>query len=402
MQTIQLRERQASRVSIRLSDSHLEALNKAGVEARPVNANGLEWELSPSSTIGMVGCDGVNFLIRPKIPIDHVMFLIGYAASPGEWRPLPGGLSADDDLLGAVVPAFVLRAQEAIRRGLLQGYRTAEESLNTVRGRIRLNEQINTRFGQALPVEVVYDDYTEDIEENRLLKAAIQTLWRMPILEPEVRRELGALRPAFTSVAQKTYRRDAVPTVHYDRLNSRYRPAVELARLIVGDTILELFQGEPTGASFLVDMNCVFEEFLRSSLREALRLSEYEWPPGVPGGRDLRLDDQGSIRLQPNMSWWQGRRCVFVADAKYSSDGKLHSDVYQLLAYCTAANLPSGMLIYPSEESETEIHRIANTDTCIEVCSLDINGTPHAIMDKVARIAERARHHRMSALNAGA
>ena len=101
-----------------------------------------------------------------------------------------------------------------------------------MRGRIRLTDQINARFGLPLPVEVTYDDFTEDIEENRLLKTAIHLLWRMPIRSPGARRELGALRPAFASVALGSYRPGQVPAVHYTRLNQRYRPAVELARLI--------------------------------------------------------------------------------------------------------------------------------------------------------------------------
>ena len=400
MQTIQLREREACQVSVRLNYQQLKALRQAHVETTPVSANGTEWMMCPSSFVGVVNCDGLSVVIRPRIPIDRVMFLVGYALSPGDWRSTQNGLGTDGHLLEAIAPAFVLRTQEAIRRGLLQGYRTEEESLNTIRGRIRLNDQINTRFGQTLPVEVAYDDYTEDIEENRLLKAAIQTLWRMPIGNPEVRRELGALRPSFTSVSRGSYHLGAVPKVNYDRLNRRYRPAVELARLIIGGSMLELFQGEANGQSFLVDMNQVFEVFIRSALREALKLSESEWPAESSGGRALRLDEAGQIPMQPGLSWWQGRRCVFVGDAAYMPTEQQRGDIYQMLAYCTAANLPSGMLVYASEEADQTIHRIAHSCVSIEVAAVDITGDPQALLAEIAQIADRVRAHRMAALNA--
>ena len=399
MQTIQLREHETSRVGVRLNDEQLEALRRARVEVRPASANGAEWELRPSSYIGMVSCGGLRVVIRPKILIDRVMFLVGYALNPADWRPSPFALTPDDDLLEAIVPAFVLRTQEAIRRGLLQGYRTEEDSLNTVRGRIRLNDQIGRRFGQALPVEVAYDDYTEDIEENRLLKTAIQVLWRMPIRSAEARRELGALRPAFTTVALGAYHRGAVPEVRYNRLNRRYQPAVELARLIVGNSILELFEGETAGATFLMDMNRVFETFLRSALREALRLSDAEWPTEASGVRGLRLDEAGRIRMQPDMSWWQGRRCVFVGDAKYKRQESQQADIYQMLAYCTAANLPSGLLVYAAGEAAPAVHRVVHSGKAVEVAALDLSGPPHAILAEVSRIAERVRAHRLAALS---
>ena len=396
MPTLQLGEHRPTRISAALDGNQLDALRQARVEVRPVGSSGTEWELCPSSWIGVVRCGELNVVIRPRIPMDRVMFLVGYALNPADWRPAPFDLTPDADILEAVIPAFVLRTQEAIRRGLLQGYRTEEASLTSVRGRIRMTGQINERFGLPLPVEAVYDDFTEDIEENRLLKTAIHALWRMPILSPAARRELGALRPAFASVSLGLFRRGMVPEVHYTRLNRRYRPAVELARLIIGGSILELSHGETTGASFLMDMNRVFESFLRAALRDALRLSESEWPTAppvgrfrIPGGRRLSLDDAAQIPVQPGLTWWRGSRCLFVGDAKYKRLESQQGDIYRMLAYCTAANLPSGLLVYATGEGEPAVHHIPHADKTIEVAAVDLNGSPQAILTEIARIAGR-------------
>lgn len=393
MQTLQLREHEPSRVTFPLDDRQLDALRQARVAVRPIDVRGGVWELCPSSHIGVVGCGDLNVVIRPKIPIDRVMFLLSYSLSPGDWRSSPFGLSTSDDILDAIIPAFVLRTQEAVRRGLLQGYRTEEESLTTVRGRIRVADQINHRYGLPLPVEVAYDDFTEDIEENRLLKTAIHTLWQMPVRSHSVRRELGALRPAFSSVAMGSYHRGLVPEVHYTRLNLRYRPAVELARLILGDSILELFHGETTGASFLMDMNRVFETFLRTALRESLHLTELEWPGTLTAARSMALDDAGEVSLRPDLSWWRGRRCLFVGDAKYKRLDSQQGDIYQTLAYCVAADVPSGLLVYAAGESQPAVHRIPHAHKTIEVAAMDLSGQPQDILDEVDRIAERVRAH---------
>ena len=76
---------------------------------------------------------------------------------------------------------------------LLHGYREEEDALQTVRGRIRLDDQMRRRPGFLLPVEVRYDEFTDDILENRLVKAAVVRLKpnASPLLKGAKTVELG-------------------------------------------------------------------------------------------------------------------------------------------------------------------------------------------------------------------
>ncbi len=406
MQTVQLREGEATRVDAPLEGNQLDILRRASVDVRPLSGPGAvpgtTWEFRPGSQVGLFRCGGLNVVIRPRIPIDRVMFLVGYSLGPGDWGSAPFPLSPDNDILEAMVPAFVRLTQEAIRRGLLQGYRAEEQSQGMVRGRIRMAEQVRERFGLPLPVETSYDEFTEDIEENRLLKTAIGHLWRMPIRSHDARRELGALRPAFASVPIVSYRRGLIPEVQYTRLNQRYRPAVELARLIIGSSMAELLPGDTVGVSFLVDINRVFESFVRAALRQALHLSPSDWPDDRTFGRALHLEEEGQVRVNPGLTWWRGRRCLFVGEARYGEanheaerQGGRQDDIYRMLAYCTAADLPSGLLVYADGRTESSLHRIRNTGKTIEVVSLDLGAPPEGILEQLQRLAERVRaHHR--------
>ena len=247
------------------------------------------------------------------------MFLIAYAMDPKNWWRDPFEFARDDDVLEAIALAFAHRTRQAIQRGLLQGYRREEDALHTVRGRVRFGDQISRRFGIPLPIEVAFDEFTEDIEKNRLLKTAIHRLGHTFIRSPATRQELRALRPAFTMVGLGSYRRGALPEVQYSRLDEHYRPAVELARLIIENTSLELFRGKVAGAAFLIDMNKVFEQFLYVALGEALGLRERQWKHE----KSLTLDEAGRISMKPDLSWWpsgtagNGSQPIFVGDAKY-------------------------------------------------------------------------------------
>ena len=79
-----------------------------------------------------------------------------------------------------------------------------------------------------------------------------------------------------------------------------------------------------------------------------------------------------------------------MADAKHKklvTPGFKHADIYRMLAYCTAAGLPSVILIYAAGEDEPATYRINHAGKTIEVASLDLSGTPEAILDSVRQLA---------------
>ena len=397
MHLIELEEYTPCTIYAPLDKDQLAALADAHIDVAPSTDTVGSYTLTPSSYVGALNVGELAVVIRPKIPIDRVMFLIAYAMDPKNWRKESFEL-ASHDVLEAIAMAFAHRTRQAIRRGLLQGYRRKEDALYTVRGRIRFGDQISRRFGIPLPIEVAFDEYTEDIEKNRLLKTAIHRLGHTLIHSPTTRRGLRRLRPAFAMVGLGSYRPGPLPEVQYSRLDEHYRPAVELARLIIENTSLELFQGKVVGAAFLIDMNKVFEEFLYVALGEALGLPERVWQRGTR----LALDEDNQIPMYPDLSWWparpgeNGSLPTFVGDAKYKKlepERFEHADIYQMLAYCTAAKLSSGLLVYAGE-GESSAHKIKHAGKTIEVASLDLAGTPEDILAEVRRLAEHVDAYR--------
>ena len=397
MRRIELKEYETHSGNVRLEKDQIRALTDvAHVVVTPSPEVAGSYKLTPSSHIGAVNVGDLAVVIRPKIPIARVMFLIAYAMDPKDWRKHAFELEKAPDVLEAIALAFAHRTRQAIQRGLLQGYRREEDALHTVRGRVRFGDQISRRFGIPLPIEVAFDEFTEDIEKNRLLKTAIHRLGHTYIRSEAVRREVRALRPAFAMVGLGSYRPGPLPEVQYSRLDEHYRPAVELARLIIENTSLELFRGEVAGAALLIDMNKVFEEFLYVALGEALGLPGRQWKHE----QGLTLDEAGRISMKPDLSWWpsgtagNGSQPIFVGDAKYKKlepERFENADIYQMLAYCTAANLSYGLLVY-ADKGKPSAHKIKHAGKTIEVASLDLAGTPEEILAEIRRLAEHIEY----------
>ena len=347
------------------------------------------YHITPSSWVGAVEIGDLSVQIRPKIGIPQLLSLACYAM--GVYRSQDKrqfDFQEEVALPDTLALALAAAARRAFARGLLHGYRTEEEALHTVRGRIRFDEQIRRRFGIALPVEVRYDEFTDDIEENRLVKAAVARLGEMRLRSRQARRGLGWTAAMLENVSLVEYAPRDVPEVTFDRLNEHYRGAVGLSRLILRHSAFEARRGEVRATGFLMNMNTLFQEFVAAALRESLGVSER-----VSLEKNIRtLDEQGEVTLRPDLTWWDGNTCTFVGDAKYKlvkPAGVPNADLYQLLAYVTALDLPGGLLIYAQGEADGARYQVRHSGKQLEVAALDLGGTLDAVLARVGHLADR-------------
>lgn len=369
-----------------------------GLTAEPAAGTTDTYVLTSGSMVGVVRVGDLTVELRPKIGIAPVLFLLSYDLDPRGWRDPPAALARNVNLAEAIVPLFSRAASTALRPGLLHGYRRQEDTLTTVRGRVLMTQQMRARRGLPLPVEVVYDDFTPDIVENQLLRTAVDTLGGLRLRHPSSRLSLGRLHQLLQPVSSLQPDRNNVPEPTWSRLNERYRPAVGLARLIVTTAGLEAQAGGEDAAAFVVDMNAVFEGFVRESLREQLHLPRSAFPAGN-GTATLYLDTGRHVRLEPDLSWWQHGQCLFVGDCKYKkTTGSVpNADVYQMLAYLTALNLAEGLLVYAAGEAAPQDVHIDAAGKRIHIRTLDIAQTPTAIISDVKELAALVRQLQMSA-----
>lgn len=140
-----------------------------------------------------------------------------------------------------------------------------------LRGRLREQEQLRRRFGMARPLLVRYDDYTTDIAENQILRAATETLLRMGGLRPSTVAALRSLRVNLAEVA--VLGPGAVlPWWQPSRLNERYRPALGLAAIVIAGSSFSHQAAERGDAAvladgFMVEMAWVFGPAETGSMR---------------------------------------------------------------------------------------------------------------------------------------
>ncbi|QIK06138.1 restriction endonuclease [Streptomyces sp. ID38640] len=381
-------------VSLALPEAVGRALSAARiVEASPDPHTPGYWQLRAGNKVGAVAVDvpggtPVTVRITPKLPVSRLFFLLGYSLDPrGSWWDGQVEVAEHRDLLPALAHAVERQVDRALRPGLLQGYRATEETSPVVRGRIREAEQIRRHFGATLPVEVAYDEFTTDVAENRILRAAVERLLHLPGVPREVRRRLRHQRGRLIDITPPV-RGQLLPSWQPSRLNARYHCALNLARVVLNGASAEHAPGELRIDGFLFNMNKLFEDFVTVALREAFR------DTGLTGRlQDAHhLDEAARIRMKPDFVL-SGPDDVplAVADAKYKAekrDGYPDADLYQMLAYCTGLRLPEGHLVYAKGNAPHAEHRVKHAGIVIHQHALNLDQTPNGLLTDISTIAQ--------------
>lgn len=329
------------------------------------------------SWIGVVRFEQCEIRVIPKAVDGNlgVLRMIDYANRFDALKRFESDRTLQVARQGSLVDLFGLLLAEAtqqiVRDGVLSDYVTREETLTTMRGRLRMSDQFRRRFGQVDRLECRFDEHETDIVENQLLAAGLGIARRV-CADSIVRRQVSRFHTVMGEVCDAAaFEPDvaAAALSDYNRRNERYHTAHELAWLFVRSLALsDLFApGSRTSFAFLLDMNLLFERFVTRLLQDAFA--------GTPVQVHAQYRDTSLIVEEPLgrryaavipdiLLEWQddhGRRRLPI-DAKYKlyDEGKVDpADVYQTFFYGYAYARPidhdrddvRALILYPRTTS---------------------------------------------------
>lgn len=329
-------------------------------------------QVTATSWVGVVRFSSFEIRVVPKLTGGslRVLRMLEYAAGirllahlPMQREQPPEGT----DLFDLIVMLLVEEVRILVREGLIRDYRAVDDSLEVMRGRLRMREQYLRRYGALHRLECHFDEYDGDVPENQLLAAAMVAA-RSRVQDADVRTGthlathwLHGVCTASNSDAE-WYRRRII----YGRRNDRYRPAHELAYLVLrGLAFTDLFDSSSGRmTTFMLNMNVIFEQFVSRLIEHSLsgttfrvdRQARYSAViVDAASGRtyssirpDIVVVDTGTGRTTP----------IDVKYKLYETGQFSPADTYQLFlyAYALGADPASRIagLIYPATRRSVE------------------------------------------------
>ena len=360
---------------------------KANVSVTP-SSDG--WILKPSQIIGVVTIGAQQFIIKPKIRMSNVLALLEVTPRSLEWSTEQFEYDKSPDLLIALVRLFLRTLDTSLAHGPCRDYRSEEERLMSIRGRIDFTKIVG-RAGLAIPVPCEFDEYTPDIPINRALRAAIEHSLLISGVPQGDRDRLRRHLASFEGVRSDIGSTDWFSHWTPNRMNQHFAPAVRLAALLCQRHSLADRTGTTSAGTFLVDMNKLVEKFIEVRLQATLRTRLI-----VNGQERLWLDEDRRVRVKPDLVFEEDGDVKFVADVKYKIieevSGSDTSDLFQLHTYAEILGLKSGALITCTTSDEnlkrTDVITVRHSGVKLHVWPIDLRQDIDEITKEIDRLAE--------------
>lgn len=320
-------------------------------------------ELRARNYVGVVAAGGTTVEILPKTHEDDDGESLGYLLALLRYtRTLainPGDAAKLGEHRGSFLEAWILHFATELNRLLRTSYKQkyieVEERSSFVRGKLLVERDLDGSSALSARYPCRYEIFTPDHLLNRTLKFCNTLLMRQTRSSSNrmlLRRNDALLADVGDA---PVFVRD-LDRIHLDRLNREYEPILELCRLLLHNSSLDLRAGRITQLAIVFDMNKLFEKFVAEFLRRnkedifigghPLEKVETQKSLGKLFGKfDMRVD----ALLHAG-----GRR--YLLDTKYKvlgdekeNSGLSQSDFYQMYAYANAGKWGYDVviLLYP-------------------------------------------------------
>jgi len=328
---------------------------------------------------------------KTKEATANLLRMLAYAAElPVREHELAPLMRQTNNWFEILTRLFATHLRKEWQRGAYRNYEVVEEVSPVLKGKWRINEQLK-RLERRHVFSVAYDEFTADNELNQIFRFVVERLWKLTcdhdnqLMLTELRewmdevRLIGHVSACDANDSQLT------------RLNERYRPLLNLARVFLDNGALQMAAGDLSTFAFVFDMNQLFERFIASFIhRYAAQIlsNELKACDFLPQSRGASLhlarrDGKKAFQTRPDIAFRSGsEKFPLIIDTKYKRlverDTKLgvsQSDFYQMHAYAHRYSCRRVILLYPQingAEKSKACFKLERSDHIVEVASVNL------------------------------
>ena len=339
------------------------------------------------------------------IPIQNIYYMLSYAFHVLREQDYKNIETEPFDNVAELCAAILAKGVALqLKRGLWREYIEKAEPLSSPRGKIQVTDSIKTCSLLKTQLVCSYDNFSENVYMNRILKTTMMILWRADIAKAR-KKDLQKLLIFFGDVEVLHDLHSINWNMSFHRNNQTYRMLISVCYLVING----LLQTTADGATLIMDL---LDEQRMCRLYEKFILEYYrkEFPQlsanasQIPWALDDGKGDMLPI-MQSDITLSRGNR-VLIIDAKYYAHTTqeqyhartLHSgNLYQIFTYvknkeAQPADIPrkvSGMLLYARTDEAVQPDNVYQmSGNTIYVRTLDLTGDFAALSAQLDAIAK--------------
>lgn len=339
--------------------------NSDTVQYLKLGQNKLHKYLQAQNYVGVIQTkSGVTIEILPKIAKNQdedkskkilIKMLKTLKKSPFKNFNTANLKSSNLPLLEIFITMFLVELEKLIQKGIKSDYIDREENLGFLKGKLKIKEHMKKNFIHKEKFYVQYQEFIQDRVENRLIKTALEYLYKKSKANSNKKR-IREFLFVFDDIKVSHNVKEDFKKIRLDRQMNDYELVLQWAKTFLYSNSFSPYKGNEVAFALLFDMNLLFESYVGYMLKK--------------NGLDVSLQDrehhlayldsdEGKFQLKPDMVVRHDDE-VIIADTKWKllSEDKTHqgvsqADMYQLYAYGTKYTNPqceNMYLIYPKND----------------------------------------------------
>lgn len=273
-----------------------------------------------------------------------------------------------------------------LKRGILKDYVDTEESLSTIRGKVNISESVKQQTLINSKVVCKYDEFTENVYLNRIIKTTFSYLLHSNISKERKKKIKNVL--VFFKEVELLEINSINWQMIFNKNNQNYRMIISICNLVIKGLIQTTSNGKTRLLDFIDEqkMSSLYEKFILEYFKKEHPIIETN-----ASFINWQLDDDFDMflpRMRSDITLSKDNK-ILIIDAKYYSDNMQHyydgnsiisANIYQIFTYVKNMSLGnerkvvSGMLLYAKTKSDIQPDATYKmSGNIIKVKTLDLN-----------------------------
>ena len=253
-------------------------------------------------------------------------------------------------LLEIFILMFLDEVSKLIKIGIKSDYVELEDNLKFLKGKLKISEQIRKNIVHKERFYICYQEFSIDMAENRLIKSALEFLYKRS-KSSKNQRLIREYLFIFDEISSSSDINADFSRLKLNRQTKHYEQALLWSKIFLQNKSFSPYRGSDAAFALLFDMNRLFESYVGNFIKKKL-------PNAILQHRGKYLTEKPrGFALKPDI-FLRYKNQNYIADTKWkiikSKDDILQADLYQLYAYGKKYECDKLHLIYPKIGGATQ------------------------------------------------
>ena len=281
----------------------------------------------------------------------------------------------DNNIYEVFIGMYLQQVLYLVKKGIKSDYNQVEENGNFYKGKLDFNNHIKHNFAHKEKFYVIYDEFTENRAENRLIKTTLLKLLRISSSETN----LKLCRQLLINFENVDVSQDIdidFNSVKSDRNTTDYSQILIWTKVFLKNQSFTSFEANTAALALLFPMENLFESYVATVVKSVFA-EDYNVSCQDKGLYLLNENGKKIFALRPDIVLTEknAEKTKIIMDTKWKrltnnrskNYGISQADMYQMYAYAKEYNSNSVYVLYPKVKEFDENSQITFNNGNIKI-----------------------------------